>query len=72
MDHVHAQYHNKGQVNAQDYHDGFMGDVNAPNDGLLSRYILQMLVDNGEEKQKLIKLFCRHVANTRCCFFVLM
>ena len=30
------------------------------------RYVVQLMVDNHEDKLAFLKLICRHVANTRC------
>ena len=37
-------------------------------DNLLNppRYVVQLMVDNHEDKLAFLKLICRHVANTRC------
>ena len=32
------------------------------------RYVVQLMVDNHEDKLAFLKLICRHVANTRCFF----
>ena len=32
----------------------------------LLRYVVQLMVDNHEDKLAFLKLICRHVANTRC------
>ena len=30
------------------------------------RYVMQLMVDNNEDKLQFLRLVCRHVANTRC------
>ena len=36
---------------------------------LAPRYVVQLMVDNHEDKLAFLKLICRHVANTRCVLF---